>query len=62
LGEDELAKQRSAVEGASNRANPDDADPGRSPQPIDELSSVMLNVPNIVELQLQFAERQPMES
>ena len=39
----------------SNRRNPGDADLGRRSEPIDQLSGVMLKVPNVVELQFQFA-------
>ena len=52
----ELVPQR-----ASNRANPSDTDVTDRSEPIDQLSRVMLKVPNIVKLQLEFAERKPVE-
>jgi hypothetical protein len=51
-----------ALQSASNRSNPGDADLAYCPKPIDQLPGVMLNVPNIVDLQFQFAERKPVES
>jgi hypothetical protein len=39
--------------------NPHYADLGHRPQPINQLPGVMLKVPKVVELQFQFAERQP---
>ena len=58
----ETQKRWAALHSASNRSNPGDADMAHGSQPIDQLSGVMLKVPNVVELQFQFAERKPGKS
>jgi hypothetical protein len=47
---------------ASNRSNPGDPDLAHRSKPIDQLSGVMVNVPNVIDLQFQFAEGEPEES
>jgi hypothetical protein len=58
----DLKVSATALQSASNSNNPGAADLGRRSEPIDQLSRVMLKVANVVELQFQFAEREPEES
>jgi len=58
----ETQMRRAALHSASNSTNPGHADLGHRSQPIDQLTGVMLKVPNVVELQFQFAERKPGKS
>jgi hypothetical protein len=53
-------QQAAALQSASNRNNPVDADLARRSKPIDQLSRVMLNVANVVKLQFELTERKPM--